>query len=151
MGKTYDMETILQTMQELVVEGKIRHVGLSNETPWGVMSCLKTAQMFDVPRVVSVQNAYNLLNRTFETGLSEITHYEGVGLLAYSPLAQGYLTGKYQNGALPKGSRKQCSRVLSAMKRQGPIQPWTNISILRNVSSWTRRKWPCNLSRQGPL
>jgi len=106
-GDTHNIETILQTMQELVAEGKIRHVGLSNETPFGVMSCLKTAQMFDVPRVVSVQNAYNLLNRIFETGLSEISHYEGVGLLAYSPLAQGYLTGKYQNGALPAGSRKQ--------------------------------------------
>ena len=103
VGKTHAMETILQTMQELVREGKIRHLGLSNETPWGVMSCLKTAQMFDVPRIVSVQNAYNLLNRSFETGLSEISHYEGVGLLAYSPLAQGYLTGKYQNGGFARG------------------------------------------------
>ena len=106
-GESNSIESILQTMQGLVKEGKIRHVGLSNETPWGVMSFLKTAQMFDVPQVVSVQNAYNLLNRTFETGLSEITHYEGVGLLAYSPLAQGYLSGKYRHGALPKGSRKQ--------------------------------------------
>ncbi|MCF6200014.1 MAG: NADP(H)-dependent aldo-keto reductase [Hyphomicrobiaceae bacterium] len=118
-GDTHDMVTILQTMQELVVEGKIRHVGLSNETPFGVMSCLKTAKMFEVPRVVSVQNAYNLLNRSFETGLSEITHYEGVGLLAYSPLAQGYLTGKYQNGALPKGSRKQLFARLERYETPG--------------------------------
>ncbi len=118
-GDTHTIETILQTLQELVVEGKIRHVGLSNETPFGVMSCLKTAQMFDVPRVVSVQNAYNLLNRTFETGLSEITHYEGVGLLAYSPLAQGYLTGKYQNGALPAGSRKQLFARLERYETPG--------------------------------
>ncbi len=106
-GEANDIEQILQVMGELVSEGKIRSVGISNETPWGTMSYLKASQMLDVPRIVSVQNAYNLLNRVFETGLSEITHYEGVGLLAYSPLAQGYLTGKYQHGALPKGSRNQ--------------------------------------------
>ena len=106
-GEPHDIEEILQTMQTLVKDGKIRQLGLSNETPWGVMSFLKTAQMFDVPRVVSVQNAYNLLNRVFETGLSEVSHYEKIGLLAYSPLAQGYLSGKYRHNALPKGSRKQ--------------------------------------------
>lgn len=106
-GETNEIELILQTMQELVKEGKIRHVGISNETPWGTMSYLSAANMLNVPRIVSIQNAYNLLNRVFETGLSEVTHHESVGLLAYSPLAQGYLTGKYQNGALPDGSRKK--------------------------------------------
>ena len=106
-GETSEIEEVMQVLGELVIEGKIRHVGISNETPWGTMSYLKASQMLGVPRIVSVQNAYNLLNRVFETGLSEITHYERVGLLAYSPLAQGYLTGKYQNGALPKRSRNQ--------------------------------------------
>ncbi|MCP4935027.1 MAG: NADP(H)-dependent aldo-keto reductase [bacterium] len=106
-GETNEIEEVMQVMGELVSEGKIRHVGISNETPWGTMRYLNASQLLDVPRIVSVQNAYNLLNRVFETGLSEITHYERVGLLAYSPLAQGYLSGKYQNGALPKGSRNQ--------------------------------------------
>lgn len=106
-GDAHEIEEVMQIMEELVNEGKIRQVGISNETPWGTMSYLKASQMLGVPRIVSVQNAYNLLNRVFETGLSEITHHESVGLLPYSPLAQGYLTGKYQNGAMPKGSRNQ--------------------------------------------
>ena len=118
-GETHEIELIMQTMQELVAEGKIRHVGVSNETPWGTMSYLMAALMLKVPRIVSVQNAYNLLNRVFETGLSEITHNEGVGLLAYSPLAQGYLTGKYQNGALPAGSRKQLFQRLERYETPG--------------------------------
>jgi len=98
---------ILDALDELVKSGKVRWIGLSNETPWGTMKFLHHAEMKNQPRVQSIQNAYNLLNRTFEIGLSEIALREQVGLLAYSPLAQGYLTGKYQNGALPKGSRKQ--------------------------------------------
>jgi aryl-alcohol dehydrogenase-like predicted oxidoreductase len=106
-GTGHDIEESLQVLQELRREGKLREIGLSNETPYGVMRALKAAEMLDVPRVVSVQNAYSLVSRLFESGLSEITHYEGIGLLAYSPLAQGYLTGKYRGGALPAGSRKQ--------------------------------------------
>lgn len=121
-GHSHDIEETLQTLQELTREGKIRHVGISNETPWGTMTYLRSALLLDVPRIVSVQNAYNLLNRTFETGLSEITHQEGVGLLAYSPLAQGYLTGKYQNGALPRGSRKQLFDRLERYETPGAAQ-----------------------------
>lgn len=106
-GEGHDIEETLQVLQEFRRQGKIREVGLSNETPYGTMRALKAAEMLGVPRIVSIQNAYSLLSRTFETGLSEIAHYEGVGLLAYSPLAQGYLTGKYRGGALPAGSRKQ--------------------------------------------
>lgn len=94
----------LGVLGDLVNEGKIRHVGVSNETPWGVsqyLDCAKTG----APRVASIQNAYNLLNRTFEMGLAEIAMREKVGLLAYSPLAQGYLTGKYLDGARPAGAR----------------------------------------------
>ena len=118
-GEYHDIEEILQTMQELVKEGKIRTIGISNETPWGTMNYLFASRLFDVPRIVSIQNAYNLLNRVFETGLSEITHHEGIGLLAYSPLAQGYLTGKYQNGALPRGSRKQLFNRLERYETPG--------------------------------
>lgn len=118
-GETNDIEEIMQVMQSLVKEGKIRYVGLSNETPWGTMSFLNTAKMLGLPHIVSVQNAYNLLNRVYETGLSEVTHHENVGLLAYSPLAQGYLTGKYQNGALPTGSRKQLFQRLDRYETPG--------------------------------
>ena len=102
------IEDILGVLADIQKAGKVRHFGLSNETPWGIMKFLHHAEVNgDLPRMVSVQNAYNLLNRIYELGSSEIFHREGVGLLAYSPLAQGYLTGKYMNGALPQGSRKQ--------------------------------------------
>jgi aryl-alcohol dehydrogenase-like predicted oxidoreductase len=102
-----------------VQAGKIRHIGLSNETPWGVMRFLHYAETKNLPRVHSIQNAYNLLNRTFELGLAEIAMREQVGLLAYSPLAQGYLTGKYQKGALPPGSRKQLFQRLGRYEVAG--------------------------------
>jgi len=88
-----------------VKAGKIRHIGLSNETPWGVSQFLHLAEKHNLARVVSIQNPYNLLNRSFEIGNAEIAIREKVGLLAYSPLAFGHLTGKYLNGALPEGAR----------------------------------------------
>ena len=99
------VEVTLGVLGQLVAEGKIRHVGLSNETAWGVSRFLRASEIGRGPRVVSIQNAYNLLNRTFEIGLAEIAMSEEVGLLAYSPLAQGYLSGKYQRGARPAGAR----------------------------------------------
>ena len=101
------IEETLGALDELVKAGKVRAVGVSNETPWGTMRHIMAAESEGLPRIASIQNANNLLNRTFEIGLSEIAHREDVGLLAYSPLAQGYLTGKYEGGALPNGSRKQ--------------------------------------------
>ena len=89
-----------------VAKGNIRWLGVSNETSWGVMRFLEEAETRGLPRLVSIQNAYSVLNRTFETGLAEIAMREDVGLLAYSPLAQGTLTGKYLAGALPPGSRR---------------------------------------------
>jgi aryl-alcohol dehydrogenase-like predicted oxidoreductase len=103
-----DTVPIAQTLEVLagfVVAGKIRHIGLSNETPWGVYQFLRAAEQLGLPRVVSIQNPYNLLNRTYEIGLSEFSQHEGVGLLAYSPLAFGMLTGKYENGQRPAGAR----------------------------------------------
>ncbi|TNE37323.1 MAG: aldo/keto reductase, partial [Alphaproteobacteria bacterium] len=97
----------LRAFQELVDEGKIRHLGLSNETAWGVMQFVTLAEAAGLPRVVSIQNAYNLVNRTFEQDLAETCMNEDVAGLPYSPLGQGYLSGKYRDGALPKGSRKE--------------------------------------------
>jgi aryl-alcohol dehydrogenase-like predicted oxidoreductase len=99
------IEETLEALTRLVKAGKVRHIGLSNETPWGVARFLRAAELGHGPRVVSIQNAYNLVNRTFEIGLAEFAERERVGLLAYSPLAQGYLTGKYQGGARPPGAR----------------------------------------------
>ncbi len=106
-GDSHPVEEILAVLGRLVEAGKVRFVGLSNETPWGVMSFLKASEQHGLPRIVSVQNAYNLVNRSYEIGLSEITYREGVSLLGYSPLGQGYLSGKYEGGALPPNSRKR--------------------------------------------
>lgn len=101
------IDETLDVLGELVRQGKIRHAGLSNETPWGVMRHLRAAANDAArPRVVSVQNPYSLLNRSFEVGLSETALQEQVGLLAYAPLAAGTLTGKYLDGAMPAGSRR---------------------------------------------
>lgn len=100
-------EETLEALARHVEKGTIRAIGVSNESPWGVMGYLAAAEKRGWPRIVSIQNAYNLLNRRFETGgLAEIALREKVGLLAYSPLAQGCLTGKYLGGALPAGARK---------------------------------------------
>ena len=92
----------LEALEAFVEQGKVRHVGVSNETPWGVMEYLRLAERFNLPRIVSIQNPYNLLNRSFEVGLAEIAHREDTGLLAYSPLGFGRLTGKYLGGNPPK-------------------------------------------------
>jgi aryl-alcohol dehydrogenase-like predicted oxidoreductase len=97
----------LSVFDELVEAGKIRHLGLSNESSWGVMRYLSEAEKGGGPRVASIQNAYNLVNRTFETSLAEVCRREEISLLVYSPLAQGFLTGKYDHGARPQGSRLQ--------------------------------------------
>ncbi len=102
---TTPMLETLATLGDMVAKGKIRYIGVSNETPWGVMEFLRLAQTHGLPRVVSIQNPYSLLNRTFEIGLAEVSHREEVGLLAYSPLGFGVLSGKYLGGKLPEGAR----------------------------------------------
>lgn len=109
----------LAVFEELVKAGKIRHLGLSNESAWGLMTFLSEAGKGVGPCVVSLQNAYNLVNRTFEVNLAEISDREGVSLLAYSPVGQGYLTGKYDDGALPAGSRKQLFDRLQRYEKPG--------------------------------
>lgn len=99
------LEETLEVLNEQVQAGKIRHIGLSNETPWGTMRFLQLAEERGWPHAVTIQNPYNLLNRSFEVGLAEIAIREQCGLLAYSPLAFGMLTGKYANGAKPEHAR----------------------------------------------
>ena len=97
---------VLETLRDLIQEGKIRQAGISNETPWGTMRYLEEGKVHSsLPRTITIQNPYSLLNRTFEVGLSEISIREKIGLLAYSPLGFGVLSGKYLGGRLPEGSR----------------------------------------------
>lgn len=102
---TVPIEETLLALTDLVKDGKIRHIGLSNETPWGVSKFLAASRELGLERIASIQNPYNLLNRTFEVGLSEFSHRDAVGLLAYSPLAFGWLSGKYEGGDRPAGAR----------------------------------------------
>jgi aryl-alcohol dehydrogenase-like predicted oxidoreductase len=95
----------LSVLADLVKAGKVRHVGISNETPWGMARYLDLADGHDLPRMVSIQNPYSLLNRSFEVGLAEVAWREDCGLLAYSPLAFGTLSGKYLDGARPAAAR----------------------------------------------
>ncbi len=104
-GDFTELEETLEVLDEEIKAGRIRHIGLSNETPWGTMKYLQLADSRGWPRAVSIQNPYNLLNRSFEVGLAEIAIREQCGLLAYSPLAFGMLTGKYENGARPANAR----------------------------------------------
>lgn len=96
---------VLNTLQELIKEGKIRHIGLSNETAWGTSKWLQLAEKHDLPRMASIQNEYSLLCRNFEPDLAEIALSEQCGLLAWSPLCRGILSGKYLHGARPEGAR----------------------------------------------
>ena len=108
----------LETLDALVKEGKVRAIGLSNETAWGTMQYLRMAEDKSLPRVASIQNEYNLLYRTFDLDLAEVAHHGDVGLLAYSPLAAGLLSGKYLNGERPAGSRGTINKDLG-----GRLQP----------------------------
>jgi len=99
------IDETLAAMQKLIQAGKVRHIGISNETPWGTAQHIHLAESLALPRIVSIQNPYNLLNRSFEIGLAEIACREHIGLLAYSPLAFGVLSGKYLDGNQPVGTR----------------------------------------------
>tara|TARA_Y100000996_G_scaffold339047_1_gene275913 strand:- start:1108 stop:2040 length:933 start_codon:yes stop_codon:yes gene_type:complete len=104
-GNWNKFEDVLGNLKKFVDSGKIRHVGLSNETPWGVSKFLELSREKNLPRMEAIQNPYSLLNRSYEVGLAEVSVRENIGLLAYSPLASGYLTGKYRNNRFPKNSR----------------------------------------------
>jgi len=100
-----DFESVLQALDKYIKKGKIRYIGMSNETPYGLSKYLEISKSKKLPRMMSVQNPYSLVNRTYEIGMSEISIREKCGLLVYYPLAAGALSGKYRNGKMPKNSR----------------------------------------------
>ena len=104
-GNWNSFESILEALDKFIKSGKIRHIGMSNETPYGLSRYLEISKNKGAPRMMSVQNPYNLVNRTYEIGMSEISIREKCGLLVYYPLAAGGLSGKYRNGKMPKDSR----------------------------------------------
>ena len=116
-----NFEFILEKLKELIKIGKIRHIGLSNENPWGIMKFLDYSKQ-ELPKMITVQNPYSLLNRLFEVGSSEICKRENIGLLAYSPLGFGILTGKYFNGKMPKNSRLDLFPTLKRYSNENSIK-----------------------------
>lgn len=131
------IEETLRALDQLQRDGKIRHIGISNETPWGLAEYLRLAETFDLPRVVSVQNPYNLLNRSYEVGLAEFSPRSGVGLLAYSPLAFGVLSGKYLQGAKPEKARlslyKRFSRYTNP-QAEAATQAYVELALAHDLS-----------------
>ncbi|NML92232.1 NADP(H)-dependent aldo-keto reductase [Novosphingobium olei] len=118
---TTPIEATLDALAGLVKAGKVRHVGVSNETPWGVSEYLRLSREGGLPRIASIQNAYSLLNRVYEIGLSEFSLREDVSLLAYSPLAGGNLTGKYLGGVIPAGSRRSVANQFVRYDSAGQV------------------------------
>lgn len=114
---------VLQAIDEQVKAGKVIHAGLSNESCWGTAQYLKISELENLPRMVSVQNEYNLMNRLYDLDMAEMTHHEQVGLLAFSPLAAGILSGKYVGDAMPAGSRRTLNNNLSGRytARSAPV------------------------------
>ena len=117
---------VLHTVQSLIKAGKIRHFGLSNETAWGMTKWLQLSELHNLPRAVSIQNEYSLLCRHFEPDLSEISLNENCGLLAWSPLCRGMISGKYLNGARPEGAR-----LTIETRPEHRIHPMTDKAITR--------------------
>lgn len=144
------VEEQLTVLSELVKSGKVRHIGLSNETPWGVAEFLKVAERLGVQRIVSIQNAYNLINRSFENGLHEMCFREEVSLLAYSPLAFGLLSGKYaktpsEQGRItlfPEfGQRYQKPNVTTAVAAYAQLAVQHGLSPAQMALSFLRSRW----------
>ena len=134
-------EEVLENLKEIIKTGKIRYVGLSNETPWGMMKFLQISKNKNLPRMMSIQNAYNLVNRVFDTANSEVAINEKCGLLAYSPIAGGRLSGKYLNGAQPINARytlwpSRFSRHATA-RGDNAINTYINLAKKHNLSSTT--------------
>ncbi|MCG9754869.1 NADP(H)-dependent aldo-keto reductase [Shewanella insulae] len=128
----------LEALADLIKAGKIRYIGVSNETPWGLMKYLQLAEKHGLPRIISVQNPYNLLNRSFEVGMAEIAHREELPLLAYSPLAFGALSGKYIGGQWPEGARltlfKRFARYTGSQMALDATQAYVELAREFNLS-----------------
>ncbi|MCG2579111.1 aldo/keto reductase [Dechloromonas sp. XY25] len=140
----------LEALAELVKEGKVRAIGVSNEHPWGIMEFSRLAAEHGLPHIVSTQNAYNLLNRTYETSLTEVCHREQVSLLAYSPLAFGHLTGKYlTNPAAPGrltqwpafGQRYTKVNVAPAVAAYAELAKKHGLSLTQLALGFVRSRW----------
>ena len=134
------IEETLSVLADLIQQGKIRSIGISNETAWGAMRFSHLAKQLHLPRIVSIQNPYNLLNRSFELNLAEISHREHVGLLAYSPLAFGVLTGKYLDGQQPEEARCTLFKEFKRYFTSGAITATENTALWQ--SNMTYRQ--CN-------
>lgn len=120
---------VLHTLMGLIQEGKIRHIGLSNETAWGMMQWLRLSEEHNLPRMASIQNEYSLICRHFEPDLSEISLHEDCGLLAWSPLCRGMLSGKYLNGARPEGAR-----ITIETRPEHRVHPQTDAAVQEYVN-----------------
>ena len=133
-----NIHQVLETLRDLIKQGKIRHIGLSNETPWGTMRFLEESKVHDeLPRAITIQNPYSLLNRLFEVGLSEISMRENIGLLAYSPLGFGVLSGKYLGGKKPENARVTLFPSYgrySGIKSQEATQQYHDLAKEHNLS-----------------
>jgi aryl-alcohol dehydrogenase (NADP+) len=150
---TSSIEEQLEAFAGFIKGGKIRYLGLSNESPWGALEFLRIARAKGLPTVVSIQNAYNLLNRGYEVGLSEVTRREGIPLLAYSPLGFGHLSGKYLNGAKPAGARLtkfppfgqryDKPNVIPAVTAYAELAKKTNLSAATLALAFVRSRWFC--------
>ncbi len=150
---TASIEEQLEAFAGFVKAGKIRYLGLSNESPWGVLEFMRLARAKGLPMVVSIQNAYSLLNRSFEMGLSEVTRREGIPLLAYSPLGFGHLSAKYLNGAKPAGARLSQfpafgqrydkPNVLPAVTAYAELAGKVNLSAATLAIAFVRSRWFC--------
>jgi aryl-alcohol dehydrogenase-like predicted oxidoreductase len=145
------IEDTLAALDQLVKEGKIRHIGVSNESPWGVCEFIKQAEMKGLPRIASIQNAYHLGNRHFESGLDEICFRENVGLIAYSPLGFGQLTGKYFDNPQAQGRltifpaswspRFLRPTMIEAAKRYVELARDNGLSPAQMALAWCYSRW----------
>ena len=145
------IQETLEVLAELIDEGKIRYIGVSNESSWGVSEFIYCAQTMGLPRIISIQNGYHLANRSFESGLDETCYRENVGMLAYSPLAFGQLTGKYVDDPKAKGRlthfppewspRYLRPRVVEATKRYMQIARKHDMSMTQLALAWCYTRW----------
>lgn len=144
-----NMASVMEVLGDLVAEGKIRAFGLSNDSAWGTMNWLAAAESAGGPRVATMQNEYSLLCRLYDTDMAELAVHEDITLLAFSPLATGFLTGKYQNDAIPKGSRMELSptmggrnsaRVFSAVDTYLEIARKHGVSLTHLALQWCRAR-----------
>lgn len=128
---------ILETLQEIIKSGKVRHIGISNETPWGFMTYLKHSAAKGLPRVMTVQNPYSLLNRTYEVGMAEMSIREKAGLLAYSPMAFGRLSGKYLEGKDNPSSRLNKFDRMSRYNSENSISATQKYYDIAKENGWS--------------